>query len=115
MRRHECPTGQQAGIKRAAVLHAISLSDVFYDAFHNFSPTYNEYTLYSDGQQTVTKRGKARASPGVEEDEGGSRTADKAGLLSSMEMGTKWKTTEEGIVTDFSTLARIPEVRLCVA
>lgn len=34
---------------------------------------------------------------------------DKASLLSSMEMG-KWKTTEEGVVTDFSTLARIPEV-----
>lgn len=54
------------------MLHAISFSDVLHDAFHNFSPMYNEYTLYSDGQQTVNKhRGKALAS--VAEDEGSVR------------------------------------------
>lgn len=37
-----------------------------------------------------------------------SQSTDKASLLSSMEMG-KWKTTEEGVVADFSTLGRISE------
>ncbi len=56
-------TGQPAGIKASAVFHALSFSDVFHDAFYHFSPTYNAYTLYSDGQEVVSQhRGKARTS-----------------------------------------------------
>lgn len=64
--------GQSVGLRAGAVKHALSIRDVVVDTLTNFSSTYHDYVLYSDGgpadhvKRKQFRQGKAK-KPGLEE------------------------------------------------
>lgn len=112
--------GQETGLKTRAVGHVLSIGDVVTDTMHHFAPNYRDYVLYSDGQDGGGTSGAARgvAAGGTSsvrsktrigkhaDLQGPAGPRDKASLLMHMEMGSRWRTTEEAALVDFATLGQ---------
>ncbi|GFR46853.1 hypothetical protein Agub_g8493, partial [Astrephomene gubernaculifera] len=78
--------GQTAGWRMSALLHAISLQDVYSDIMHQFNPNYKTYVLYSDGGPSENvKRKKFRAGGKKQMHKRLSKGAD----LAAMEEGSR--------------------------
>ncbi|GLC43913.1 hypothetical protein PLESTB_000922400 [Pleodorina starrii] len=85
--------GQTTGLRLTAVLHAISLQDVYSDIMHQFNPNYKTYVLYSDGGPSENvKRKKFRAGSKKQT----RKRLSSSGELAAMEEGGRARGQRRG-------------------